>query len=68
MDAVNIQLEPELEIQTVTLDAAQCRSLARVYFRWAKQLYLKADALDVRAGLWPARRVRRRARFPRCPR
>ncbi len=45
-----ITLEPELQLQTVSYTAAQCRALARIYYRWARQLFVKARILDRVAG------------------
>lgn len=55
-----VVLEPELEIQVVSLSAQQRRDLARVYFRWAKQLYRSADIIDPR----PCGGCGRRERHP----
>ena len=40
-----VVLEPALELQVITLDWRARRSLARVYFRWAKQLYVSSAIL-----------------------
>ena len=60
---VRVRLEPELEIQAATLTSDQRRRLARLYYRWAKQLYVSADLLDLHAGLWPERSELRRGRL-----
>lgn len=51
-----VTLEPELEIQVLTLNAEERRRLARIYFRRAKQLFVSAHVLDLDAGVAPARR------------
>ncbi|HYE30969.1 MAG TPA: hypothetical protein VEH27_06065 [Methylomirabilota bacterium] len=47
---VRVRLEPELEMMTVTYSSEQCRALARLYYRWAKQLYVKASILAPEPG------------------
>jgi hypothetical protein len=44
---MKIILEPELEVQAVSLTASQCRALSRVYRRWSRQLYVKAKMLEL---------------------
>lgn len=44
---VRIRLEPALEERTALMNAAQCRALARVYARWARQLRVKAKILEL---------------------
>lgn len=36
-----IELEPELEIQVIGADAATVLSMAKTYYRWSKQLFVK---------------------------
>lgn len=43
-----ITLEPELELLAATWSASRCRSSARVFARWARQLMVKAQILDPR--------------------
>lgn len=45
-----VTLEPVLEIQVATASVEQRLELARIYFRWAKQLYRSAGILRARAG------------------
>lgn len=45
-EKARIRLEPELEIQVVTFTPSQRRALARIYLRWARQLFVSAKILD----------------------
>ena len=61
-----IILEPRLELQAACLNAHQCRVLAQIYLRWARQLFVKARILEFdskpkpkpRLVLLPVRRSR----------
>ncbi len=41
-----VVLEPELEAQVQGMDSINRRLLAKVYFRWAKQLYVSSHVLE----------------------
>ena len=41
-----IRLEPELEAFAADFNAQQCRNVARLYARWARQLRVKARILE----------------------
>lgn len=41
-----VVLEPELELIAATLSPTQRRELARVYRRWARQLFVSARVLE----------------------
>lgn len=41
-----VVLEPELEIQVVNMDSIGRRRLAKVYFRWAMQLFVSSRILE----------------------
>jgi len=43
---VRIRLEPELEAIAADFNAHQCRIVARLYARWARQLRVKAQILE----------------------
>ncbi len=49
-----VRLEPDLEEIAGTFDARQCRALADLYRRWARQLSVKARVLERRSGPKPA--------------
>ena len=53
---VKIILEPDLEVQAGHLNAEECRRLARLYYRWSKQLFVKARILDSH-GNWVTVRI-----------
>ena len=44
-----VKLEPDLEQIAGTFDARQCRALAALYRRWARQLSVKAKVLESRS-------------------
>jgi hypothetical protein len=41
-----VTLEHELELIAGSFDARQSRAAARIYYRWARQLFRKAKILD----------------------
>ena len=49
-----VRLEPDLEEIAGTFNAQECRALASLYRRWARQLSVKAKVLETRAGPKPA--------------
>lgn len=53
---VRVRLEPDLEVIAGHLDPYRRRKLASRYFRWAKQLWASAGALE---RPQPAKRERR---------
>jgi len=55
---IRVRLEPDLELQALTLSAAQRRALAAVYERWARQLRVSAAILERDAAPPPAPRLR----------
>jgi hypothetical protein len=56
---MKITLEPELERTAGSLDASQCRRLASVYKRWARELEMKAAILETHSVPAPQPRLRR---------
>lgn len=56
---IKITLEPELQIQAVTLSARECRKLAETYRRWAHQLDLKARIMTSAPSEFSPRRSMR---------
>lgn len=60
--APKVTLEPELELHAATLNAQQCRALARVYLRWAHQLQIKSKILAAYAKPSASRSMRPIAR------
>lgn len=48
---MKITLEPELELQVVGASPTERHAMARLYFRWSKQLFLSAELLRVPSGL-----------------
>lgn len=60
-----VKLEPALEPMTAGKHLAELEAQARVYYRWAKQIWMKAAILRADLALPPAPRSARR--FP-CPR
>jgi len=53
MGAKRVILEPELERVAGCWDAATREDAARIYYRWAKQLWVTARALRTAAGERP---------------
>jgi len=49
-----VRLEPDLEEIAGTFNEHECRALAALYRRWARQLAVKAKTLETRAGPKPA--------------
>ena len=49
-----VRLEPDLEQIAGTFDARECRAMAKLYRRWARQLWVKAKTLERRADPKPA--------------
>ena len=49
-----VKLEPDLEEIAGTFNVGECRALASLYRRWARQLSVKAKVLEQRAGPKPA--------------
>lgn len=41
-----VVLEPELEVQVIHLNSFDRRQLAKVYFRWAIQLFVSSRILE----------------------
>lgn len=54
MGMIKVTLEPDLEIQAVTLTANQCDALANTYRRWAHQLAVKASIMRRSASRPPS--------------
>lgn len=54
-----VTLEPDLELQVITLSPGQRRALAKLYLRWSHQLLVSAQILE-QASKQP---VRRQLRF-----
>ncbi len=55
-----IELEPELEIQVIGADADTVLSMAKTYYRWSKQLFVKLRiSFPERAASHEARRRER---------
>lgn len=59
-----VRLEPALELTAGNYDAAQCEQAARVFYRWSKQLWVKARVL--RSGP-PSPPLRPRLPRPHAP-
>src|SRR5258708_40076923 len=58
MSRKKIILEPLLEERAGDLNAFQCRDLARLYERWARQLRVKAEMLLLEQQPAPPKRLR----------
>lgn len=52
-----VKLEPELQLKAATLNPDDRRALARIYFRWARQLWVSARVLELHAVPWKRRRL-----------
>lgn len=48
-----VKLEPDLEEIAGTFNVQECRALASLYRRWARQLSVKAKTLETRADPKP---------------
>jgi hypothetical protein len=57
---VRVRLEPRLEAIAGSLPAGERRKLAKVYYRWAKQLWLSAEVLEPQPRSGRPRRSARR--------
>lgn len=57
-DKPAVKLEPDLEEIAGAFNAGECRALASLYRRWARQLSVKAKVLESRSGPKPSASLR----------
>ena len=55
---IRVSLEPKLEAQVALMTPAQRREMARLFFRWSKQLYVSAAILEADAQPLPQRAIK----------
>jgi hypothetical protein len=66
MNTPIVKLEPMLQKKAASLNVYQCRELARLYERWARQLRVKALVLEAHAGPRPVKSLSRLSRTSRA--